>query len=93
MIETNDAERIGMQPTAAAAASSAADAPGLVRGVFIGWSRPSVQTTRLARTLGRCAGAGPSRPAPYDVQARPSASAAVGVGTVSSSRSQTRSGS
>ena len=50
MIETKDADRIGTQPTAAAAARSAAVAPGLARGVFIGWSRPSVHTTRLAST-------------------------------------------
>jgi hypothetical protein len=88
MIETKDAERIGVAPTAAAARRSAAEAPGLVRGVFIGWSRPSVQTTLLASTLGRC----PCPPAKRS-QAEESAAAAVGVGTVSSSSSQTRSGS
>ncbi len=53
MTETNEADRIGTQPTASAAARSARDAPGLGRGVFIGWSRPSVQTTLLASTAGR----------------------------------------
>ena len=55
MIETNDAERTGIASTAAAAAFSARLAPGLRRGVFIGWSRPSVHTTRLASTAGPAA--------------------------------------
>jgi hypothetical protein len=88
MTETKDAERIGTQPTASAAARSARGAPGLGRGVFIGWSRPSVQTTLLASSAGRPPGA-PG----YDDHARTSSSAAVAVGTVSSSSSQTSSGS
>ena len=41
------------RPRDAAAASSAPPTPGLRRGVFIGWSRPSVHTTLLARIAGR----------------------------------------
>ena len=52
MIETNDADRIGTAPTRAAAVTSARLAPGFCRGVFIGWSRPSVHTTLLASTAG-----------------------------------------
>jgi len=52
MTETNDAERIGIARTPSAAATCRREAPGLRRGVFIGWSRPSVHTTRLASTAG-----------------------------------------
>src|SRR5690625_2219895 len=83
-IETNEAERIGIAPTARAARTSRSEAPGLRRGVFIGWSRPSVHTTRLAMT----AGAGSARA--YVASA---CSSAVGSATVSSSISHTRSGS
>ena len=56
-------DRTGRQPTAAAARRSAARGPGLARaGVFIGWSRPSVQTTRLASTAGGWPGRGVRRP-------------------------------
>ena len=71
-----------MQPAAAAPRPLRALTPGARRGVFIGWSRPSVHTTRLATTGGTRVAAA----------ARSSAAAsAVGVGTVSSSISQTAS--
>ena len=47
------AERIGTQPTRAAASRSSARMPGLARGVFIGWSRPSLRGRRRRIVRGR----------------------------------------
>src|SRR4051794_22066250 len=88
MIETKEADRIGTAPSRLAEAISARPAPGFWRGVFMGWSRPSVHTTLLASTVaGRPAGSA------YCSQVPTSPRAASGVGMVSSSSSQTRSGS
>jgi len=81
--ETKEAERMGMHAIAAAAARSAAVANGLARGVFIGCSRPSVHSTRLAISAGR-------RPGQRLLASR-SAASASGAGMVSSSISQIRS--
>ena len=64
--------------------TSIPDAPSLLRWVFMGWSRPSVQTARELSTLSRTGEAS---------RDRSSSRSAPGRGTVSSSITHTQSAS